>query len=84
MRIDPAALTIGEALAYRDAELARLEAARLVAGLAKGPLAKKARQAVAAHHTNVMALSDRIDGPVSASDAAMTDDELLAALKAAD
>jgi len=59
----------------------KMESARLVAGIASGPLKRKARRATAAHHANVMALSSAIDGPMPDDIAAMTDDELLAELR---
>ena len=68
MRIDPATLSRADAIAFRESELARLESARLVAGIARGPLKRKARQAIAAHHANIMALSDVIDGPLPPCD----------------
>ena len=80
-RIDPATLSRTDAIAFRESELARLESARLVAGIARGPLKRKARQAIAAHHANIMALTSAIDGPMPDDIAAMTDDELLAELR---
>lgn len=79
-RIDPATLSRADAIAFRESELARLESARLVAGIAGGPLRRRAKQAASAHHANVMALSARIDGPIPPDVQAMTDDELLTAL----
>lgn len=82
-RIDPATLSRADAISFRESELARLESSRLVAGIASGPLKRKARRAATAHHTNIMALTSAIDGPMPDDIAAMTDDELLAALLAA-
>ena len=79
--IDPATLSRADAIAFRESELARLESARLVAGIASGPLKRKAKQAASAHHANAMALSVAIDGPIPPDVRAMTDDELLAELR---
>ena len=79
--IDPATLSRADAIAFRESELARLESARLVAGIAGGPLKRRAKQAASAHHANVMALSARIDGPIPPDVQAMTDDQLLAELR---
>ena len=81
-RIDPATLSRADAITFRESELARLESARLVAGIASGPLKRKARRAIAAHHANVMALSAAIDGPIPPDIAAMSTDDLMAALSA--
>ena len=56
-RIDPATLSRADAIAFRESELARLESARLVAGIASGPLKRRAKAAASAHHANIMALS---------------------------
>ena len=80
-RIDPATLSRADAIAFRESELARLESARLVAGIASGPLKRRAKAATAAHHANIMALTSAIDGPMPDDIAAMTDDELLAELR---
>lgn len=79
--IDPATLSRADAIAFRESELARLESARLVAGIASGPLKRKAKQAASAHHANAMALSVAIDGPIPPDVQAMTDDQLLAELR---
>lgn len=81
-RIDPASLSRADAIAFRESELARLESARLVAGIASGPLKRRAKTAIAAHHANVMALSVAIDGPIPPDIAAMSTDDLMAALSA--
>ena len=80
--IDPATLSRADAIAFRESELARLESARLVAGIASGPLKRKAKQAASAHHANAMALSVAIDGPIPPDIAAMSTDDLMAALSA--
>lgn len=79
-RIDPASLSRADAIAFRESELARLESARLVAGIASGPLKRRAKAAASAHHANIMALSVAIDGLMPPDIAAMTDDDLMAAL----
>ena len=80
-RIDPATLSRADAIAFRESELERMESARLVAGIAGGPLKRRAKQAASAHHANVMALSARIDGPIPPDVQAMTDDQLLVELR---
>ena len=81
-RIDPATLSRADAIAFRESELARLESARLVAGIASGPLKRRAKAATAAHHANIMALTSAIDGPIPPDIAAMSTDDLMAALSA--
>lgn len=62
--IDPASLSIADAIAFREAECVALENARLVAGIAAGAVKRKALAAISLHHANIMALCDRIDGPM--------------------
>ena len=81
-RIDPATLSRADAIAFRESELERMESARLVAGIASGPLKRRAKAAASAHHANVMALSTAIDGPIPPDIAAMSTDDLMAALSA--
>jgi hypothetical protein len=78
--IDPAALSLGEAIALREYELAQLETARCAAGMAKGAARRRYLGYARQHHGNVMALANRIDGPMPASLATMSTDELFAAL----
>ncbi len=55
--------------------------ARLAAGLAKGAARRRYAEYARIHHRNCLAISDRLHGPVSADIAAMSIDELAAALQ---
>lgn len=74
--IDPASLSIVDAIAFRESECVALDNARLVAGIAAGSAKRKALAAISLHHANITALCERIDGPMPQ----ISDSELLAAL----
>ena len=76
MAIDPATLPIDDAIAFRESECKALDNARLVAGIAGGPLKRQALKAITLHHANIMALCARIDGPMPE----ISNADLLAAL----
>ena len=81
IHIDPTMLSQAQARAYLAVEAASLERAEIAAALAPARQRRRYGEYAKRHKVNMLALAD-IAYPISADLAAMSDDDLLAALEA--